>query len=155
MTECRVSVLKHWKQEWIKGDVMLIPEGVSDLKDACFVLLTPEAKRILPHLVRPNTKHNVGAAARRLSRQAGVTQISSHDLRRTYISYGVDLGYHESTMLALTDHKPTNKVARSYVQREAIKLMPTAMDVAKRLAELVNLDEILGDMGPGTFILNW
>lgn len=143
LTGCRVSLLKHWQPEWIDGDIMLIPDGIEDLKDACFVLMTPEAKRLLPHLVRPNTRHNVGAAVRRLSRQAKVTKISSHDLRRTFISFGVDLGYHETTMLALTDHKPTSKVARAYIQREALKLMPTAMDVAKRLAELIDLEAIL------------
>jgi len=144
LSGCRVSLLRHWKEEWIEGDVMLIPPGIEDLKDACFLLLTPEVKRLLPHLVRPNSRHNVGAAVRRLSRQAGVTQISSHNLRTTYISYGTDLGHHESNMLALTDHKPISRVARAYIQREATKLMPVALDVAQRLAMLIELDAFLG-----------
>jgi len=148
LTGCRASFLVHWKKEWIretpKGAFFDIPPGTPDLKDAEFVLITPQVRALIP-LLQPCTKHTLRGAVIRVARQAGVKKISSHDLRRTYISLGCEepIDYTEELMLRLTDHKSKSQLGRIYNKTECLKMMPNALVMADYISGLMGLGKTL------------
>ena len=74
----------------------------------------------------------------RKASQGGIPPISSHDMRDTFISLGVKIGYSVDDMMLLTSHKQS-KVVRAYVHRDAKDLVEIATKVSDRMAELLGV----------------
>jgi len=136
MTGCRASVIRLWDPSWVQGHTIKLPAGLAGLKKAEEILITPQVAAIIPHL-RRCTLANLRDCCYRICYRAKVTKVSSHDLRRTYISEGVDSGQLTEVMLALTSHRPHGQIARIYVKRDLETLRPAAMAVANHLAGLL------------------
>jgi len=144
LTGSRNAVLTQWNPSWVEEDWIAIPNGVRLLKDARNILLTPQARACLSKLV-PCTNSALRNCCINLCRKAQVTRISSHDLRRTYISYGEDIGHKRETMLRLTNHAPVDQISSIYSKPELIKRLPVALDVAEKLATLLDEPDGLGN----------
>ena len=136
LTGSRAAVLTQWDPAWVENDWIAIPEGVRLLKDARNILMTPPVRALLP-LLTPCTNSALRNCCINLCRKAGVIRISSHDLRRTYISYGEDLLHPGEIMLRLTNHAPKDQIQRIYSKPELEKRRPIALDVAKNLMNLL------------------
>jgi len=139
LTGCRAGVLTNWNPAWVQGDTLFIPRRTPGLKDPRLdmcILLTPQAQALIPKLI-PCTNSALRNAVILLCKQAGTKIISPHDLRRTYISEGCDIGQLEEIMLALTSHASKSQVGRIYNVRDLIRYMPQARIVADHFMSLL------------------
>ena len=140
LTGSRAAVLTQWNPAWMESEWIAIPEGVRFLKDARKILLTPPVKALLP-LLTPCSNSALRNCCIIVCKKAKTSVISSHDLRRTYISFGEDIGHPREVMLRLTNHAPKDQISSIYSKPELMKRMPIAIDVAHHFMEL------LGDQG--------
>jgi len=140
LTGSRAGILTNWDSSWINEDRIEIPMGLEGLKHARTCLVTPPVANLLHRLV-PCTHSALRNCVILLCRKAGLKPLSSHDLRRSYISEGCDIGVPEEVMLALTGHVSRSQIGRVYNHRDMLTRMPQAMQVAEHLMRL------LGDQG--------
>ena len=140
LTGARAGTLTHWDSSWVNDNRIEIPLGLEGLKHARTILITPPVANLIPKLV-PCTNSALRNCVILLCRKAGIRPLSSHDLRRTYISEGCDLGIPEETMLALTGHVSKSQIGRIYNHASMVTRMPQALQVAEHLMNL------LGDKG--------
>src|SRR5690348_492751 len=65
---------------------------------------------------------------------AGLQDMRSHDLRRTFASVAADEGYSDATIAALLGHSQRNVTARHYIRRPDSALVAAADRTAGRIA---------------------
>ena len=140
LTGCRVGVLLYWDPKWLVGNTLVIPPGVPGVKDARLVYLCPEAMALIEQkmLSVGGTNSNNYCCCQYLSKYAGVKHFSNHDLRRTYISFGVHIGFSSDDMMMLTSHLPP-KIVRTYVIRDPASLQNVANKVGSAMLKVLGM----------------
>jgi hypothetical protein len=134
-------VLKVWNPTWVEGQVVIIPKGVEGVKKARAIVMPKSAASLLPRMTLPLTTSGLRHALDDIVSHAGITTsgISPHTLRKTWSSFGADIGEPEAVIDALQNHKGS-AIKQAYIRRSSEAMLPTAERIAVHLLDLMGID---------------
>lgn len=140
LTGSRSGVLKVWDPSWVEEQFVVIPKGVEGVKKARAIVMPKAAASLIPMLTLPLSTAALRHALDDVVDHAGITAggISPHTLRKTWSSFGADLGEPEPVIDALQNHKGS-AIKQAYIRRSLEAMLPTAEKIAKHLLEVMGL----------------
>ncbi len=141
LTGSRSGVLKVWNPDWVEGQVVIIPKGVEGVKKARAIVMPKSAVSLLPRMTLPLTTSVLRHALDEIVSHAGITTggISPHTLRKTWSSFGADIGEPEAVIDALQNHKGS-AIKQAYIRRSSEAMLPTAEKIAAHLLDIMGID---------------
>lgn len=141
LTGSRSGVLKVWDPKWVEGQIVVIPKGVQGVKKARAIVMPKPAASLLQKMALPLTTSALRHALDDIVSHAGITTggISPHTLRKTWSSFGADIGEPEAVIDALQNHKGS-AIKQAYIRRSCEAMLPTAEKIAAHLLQVMGLD---------------
>jgi integrase len=101
------------------------------------------ARRSHEKLVFPNIRGNAPADLKKrivsIFEAAGLPDVRSHDLRRSFASVGDELGYSEATIGAILGHFSRSITGRHYIRRPDEALISAATKIAERISDWLSM----------------
>jgi integrase len=139
LTGSRDGVCLLYNPAWLTGpDRMEFPENTPGLKKARFVVIPPLAQPLVRRFV-PTTENRLCKLCRALAKAAGIPSFSPHDLRRSFATFGVDIGESDDAINSLLNH-PRTRVTQSYLKRNVLPLVPVAERISSHIVSLLGID---------------
>jgi integrase len=83
---------------------------------------------------RRNGPADLKKAIAKIFDDAGLSDVRSHDLRRTFASFGDELGMSEPTIASLLGHAKRTVTMKHYIRRPDAALVSAATSIATRIA---------------------
>jgi integrase len=139
LTGSRCGVCTEYKPEWLVGpDRMIFPEDEPGLKKARFVVIPTAAQPLVAKFI-PTQEKRLCKLCHTLAKQAGIPAFTPHDLRRSFGTFGVDLGEPDDQIESLLNHTRC-KVTEAYLKRNIDPLIPVAERISAHIISLLGLD---------------
>jgi len=139
LTGSRCGVCAGYKPVWLTApDRMEFPENEPGLKKARFIVIPTVAQSLVGKFV-PTLETRMCKVCHAMAKQAGIPAFTPHDLRRSFATFGVDLGESDDQINSLLNH-PRGKVTQAYLKRNIPPLVPVAERIANHIIGLLGLE---------------
>lgn len=139
LSGCRAGATIHYKPAYrTREDALQFPKRVPGLKKARYVVM-PKVTRSLIDKFVPNIYHQkLETVCNWIEKKAGLAHFSTHDLRRTFESAGLELGMWEMAYYDLGGHG-RGTVEDTYLVSHISVMLPAAEQICSHLMQQMGL----------------
>ena len=140
LTGARAGAVLNLEPEYIDlvSGVIRYPEGLPGLKGARRVYFSASAAALLQQFPSPVLVRRLWRQWSALRIEAGIPDVSLHDLRRTFSSWAVNHG-HDSQVVHILQEHPPGKVQAAYQVWADPTMVKLTSEVGEALASLLGI----------------
>jgi integrase len=130
LTGSRAGVITNFDPAWQRDNYLDIPAGTPGLK-GCRYVVTPFISRTLLYRIQRTTLPALYHCLISMCENANIKDFTLHDLRRSFASFGADLGESDYLVDGILSHsRGRGRVTEIYMRRS----IPALLDVSERVS---------------------